>query len=257
MYRKTVLSVGMLILALSFAWADQQGAVPETPVQIETVLVKGGCFDMGDTFGDGHANEKPVHQICVPDFSIGKYEVTQGQWKALMGNNPSHFRDCGDTCPVERVSWYDVQEFMKRLGSHTGKLYRLPTEAEWEYAARSGGKEEKYAGTSSYGELGGYAWLDSNAEGRTHAVGKKRPNGLGLCDMSGNVSEWVSDWYGYYLRSSRDNLQGPSSGNRKVFRGGSWNSSPWGVRASNRYKAGKPAHKDGYLGFRVACSPAE
>ncbi|MCX5815237.1 MAG: formylglycine-generating enzyme family protein, partial [Proteobacteria bacterium] len=122
---------------------------------MEFVFVKGGCFDMGDT--SGSTNEKPVHNVCVSDFSISKYEVSQGQWKAIMGNNPSRFSSCGDTCPVETVSWNDVHNFIQKLNSRTGKSYRLPTEAEWEYAARSGGKKEKYAGTSSNSNLGSYA----------------------------------------------------------------------------------------------------
>jgi formylglycine-generating enzyme required for sulfatase activity len=109
------------------------------------VFVKGGCYQMGDTFGDGKSDEKPVHDVCVSDFYMGKYEVTQGQWKRIMGNNPSSFSGCGDNCPVENVSWKDVQDFISRLNRQSGKRYRLPTEAEWEYAARSGGKREKWA----------------------------------------------------------------------------------------------------------------
>jgi formylglycine-generating enzyme required for sulfatase activity len=116
---------------------------------IQMVFVQGGCYQMGDTFGDGESDEKPVHKVCVHDFYMGKYEVTQGQWKAVMGNNPSNFSNCGDNCPVEQVSWADVQQFIQRLNSRSGKNYRLPTEAEWEYAARSGGKSEKWSGTSS------------------------------------------------------------------------------------------------------------
>jgi len=148
---------------------------------------------MGDTFGDGKKDEKPSHKVCVNDFYLGIYEVTQGQWEKVMGNNPSSFKK-GNNYPVERVSWEDVQQFIHRLNSQTGRKYRLPTEAEWEYAARSGGKQEKYAGTNQEGELKEYAWFTANSDFQTHPVGQKRPNGLGIYDMIGNVSEWCADW---------------------------------------------------------------
>ncbi|MBA4391496.1 MAG: formylglycine-generating enzyme family protein [Syntrophus sp. (in: bacteria)] len=223
---------------------------------IELVFVKGGCFDMGDTFGDGLPNEKPAHNVCVSDFYMGKQEVTQGQWKAIMGNNPSHFTSCGDTCPVESVSWNDIQDFIQELNSKTSKSYRLPTEAEWEYAARSGGKKEKYAGTSSESSLGSYAWYKSNSGSKTYPVGQKQPNSLGLYDMSGNVWEWVSDWYdkNYYSSSPRDNPGGPSSGYAKVLRGGGWADNPRDSRASFRHALDPSGRYDGPLGFRVALS---
>ena len=223
---------------------------------MEFVFVKGGCFDMGDTFGGGSSDEKPVHNVCVSDFSIGKYEVTQGQWKTIMGSNPSHLSSCGDTCPVEEVSWDDAQGFIQKLNSRTGKSYRLPTEAEWEYAARSGGKKEKYAGTSSDSELGNYAWYYLNSGSKTHPVGQKQPNSLGLYDMTGNVWEWVSDLYdeNYYKRSPRDNPQGPSSGRDRVLRGGSWDGIPGSIRASVR-GSDDPSDRDFYSGFRIASSP--
>jgi len=147
MYKNVVLSVVIFIFLVSFAATSEKES--KDPVTgIELVFVKGGCYDMGNTFGDGDANEKPVHEVCVSDFSIGKYEVTQGQWKAIMGNNPSNFLSCGAACPAEGVSWDDIQGFIQKLNSRTGKSYRLPTEAEWEYAARGGGKKDKYAGTS-------------------------------------------------------------------------------------------------------------
>ena len=176
---------------------------------------------MGDTFGDGGSDEKPIHEVCVDDFYLGEHEVTQGEWKEVMGNNPSEFKNCGDDCPVETVSWNDVQHYIRKLNNKTGLNYRLPTEAEWEYAARSGGREERYAGTSKKSELGDYAWYWGNSGKKTHPVKTKQPNFLGLYDMSGNVYEWVSDWYGkdYYRNSPKDNPKGPGSGKYRVLRG--------------------------------------
>ncbi len=123
-------------------------AFTDASTKMEFVYIKGGCYQMGDIFGVGYSNERPVHEVCLSNFYLGKYEVTQGQWKKIMGNNPSVFSDCGDNCPVDRVSWNDVQDFIRKLNQISGKKYRLPTEAEWEYAARSGGKKDLWAGTS-------------------------------------------------------------------------------------------------------------
>jgi formylglycine-generating enzyme required for sulfatase activity len=217
---------------------------------MEFVYVKGGCYEMGDTFGDGGSDEKPVHDVCVDDFHMGKYEVTQAEWQALMGSNPSTFK--GSNRSVEQVSWNDAQSFIGKLSQRSGKNYRLPTEAEWEYAARSGGKQEKYAGSSSAGSV---AWYADNSGKKTHSVGQKAANGLGLYDMSGNVYEWCSDWYGksYYSQSSHSNPQGPSSGSYRVFRGGSWGNSPTGVRVANRSSLGVASRFD-FLGFRLVSS---
>ena len=220
---------------------------------IEFVLIKGGCFQMGDPFGEGRADEKPVHAVCVDDYYIGKYEVTQGQWQSVMGNNPAFFKNCGEKCPVEQVNWNDIQEFIKKLNARTKKNYRLPTEAEWEYAARSGGKKEKYAGTSSDVELGKYAWYSANSGGSAHPVGQKQPNGLGLYDMTGNVWEWCQDWYGekYYSQSTRKNPSGPQSGTRRVLRGGAWLFEPAGIRSATRYGL-TPASRSDLYGFRLS-----
>jgi formylglycine-generating enzyme required for sulfatase activity len=203
---------------------------------MEFVLVKGGCYQMGDTFGDGYENEKPAHEVCLDDFYISKFKVTQGQWKTVLGNNPSHFKNCGDNCPVENISWNDAQEFIRTLNQRTGKKYRLLTEAEWEYAARSGGRKEKWAGTSSESELGDYAWYSRNSGGQTHPVGQKKPNGIGIYDMSGNVWEWVQDTYSgnAYSSHSRNNPLYRGSGAGHVFRGGSWYYHPRGVRTTFR-----------------------
>ena len=220
----------------------------EPTTGMEFVWVEGGCFQMGDTFGEGDDDEKPVHEACVDSFGMSSHEVTQGQWQKIMENNPSKFTK-GNNYPVEQVSWVDTQDFIRKLNSHTGKSFRLPTEAEWEYAACSGGKKEKYAGGSDIDRL---AWYDGNSGDSTHPVGTKEPNGLGLYDMSGNVWEWCSDWYGknYYQQSLRNNPQGPSSGSFRVIRDGCWNGSPWLARCTNR-DGFRPGYRLDNLGFRV------
>ena len=213
-----------------------------------------GCFQMGDTFGDGYSIEKPVHEVCLSSaYRIGKYEVTQGQWQKIMGSNPSHFSSCGDNCPVEQVSWDDVQEFIRRLNSQTSKSYRLPTEAEWEYAARSGGKAEKYSGGDNPDAV---AWYGGNSGDGTHPVGQKQANGLGLYDMSGNVWEWVSDWYGAYPSGRQQNPNVSLGGTDRVVRGGSWIHDPWLVRAARRYYFVPGLRNNFYLGFRLV-SPVQ
>jgi formylglycine-generating enzyme required for sulfatase activity len=220
---------------------------PETGM--EFVLVKGGCYQMGDTFGDGSDDEKPVHEVCVDDFYIGKYEVTQGQWRTIRGNNHSYFSNCGDNCPVEQVSWNDIQDYIRILNQQTGKTYRLPTEAEWEYAARSGGKSEKYSGGNNVDSV---AWYKANAGSQTHPVGRKQPNGLGIYDMSGNVWEWCNDIYDehYYRNSPRDNPRGPSSGSLRVLRGGPWGRSADYARAADR-NWNDPVDGVDFHGFRL------
>lgn len=225
--------------------------VKDPSTGIEMVYVKGGCYQMGDTFGDGDSDEKPVHEVCVDSFYIGKFEVTQGQWQAVMGNNPSSFKSCGDNCPVENVSWNDAQEFINKLNSRSGGgKYRLPTEAEWEYAARSGGKREKYSGGD---DVDSVAWYTSNSGSKTHTVGTKAPNGLGIYDMSGNVWEWCQDWYGekYYGDSPRNNPTGASSGTYRDLRGGSWFSNAGYARSANR-RGLNPDNGYNFDGFRLA-----
>jgi formylglycine-generating enzyme required for sulfatase activity len=219
-------------------------------------FVKGGCFKMGDMFGDGEKDEKPLHEVCVDDYWMGKFEVTQGEYRKVMGVNPSNFKQCGDNCPVESVSWDNAQDFIKNLNSLTGKSFRLPTEAEWEYAARSGRKKEKYIGGDDPDSL---AWYDKNSGKTTHPVGQKAPNGLGLYDMSGNVWEWVQDWYdeGYYKKGPKKsgwkNPQGPSTGDYRVLRGGSWYNSSSYLRASYRTFS-TPAYRNYGDGFRLVIS---
>ncbi|NGZ29494.1 MAG: formylglycine-generating enzyme family protein, partial [Magnetococcales bacterium] len=218
------------------------------PYGIEFVRVPGGSFRMGSN--DGDVDEKPVHGVSVSGFEMGKYEVTQGQWKAVMGSNPSFFGSCGDSCPMEKVSWNDTQEFIKNLNNDRRDTctYRLPTEAEWEYACRSGGQDEKYCGGNDVDRV---AWYAGHSLSKTHPVGLKTGNGLGLYDMSGNVFEWVSDWYGdkYYAISPRDNPQGPSGGSYRVNRGGGWFG---GVARSADRDYVDPGYRNNSLGFRLA-----
>jgi sulfatase modifying factor 1 len=249
----------MILIILSFVsllFAARVKEFKDPITGMEFVWIKGGCYDMGDIFGDGNPDEKPVHEVCVNGFYIGKHEVTQAQWEKVMGNNPSFFKR-GGSYPVENVSWYEIQEYIRKLKRSINIKYRLPTEAEWEYAARSGGRKEKWPGTSKESDLDDFAWTDKNSGEQDHPVGRKKPNGLGLFDMSGNVWEWVADWYDqdYYRNSSKDNPKGPdrSWDNTRVIRGGSWISMPGDSRASLRAKA-IPSVR-GNLGFRLVFSP--
>ena len=188
-------------------------------INIEMVKVEAGTFMMGATseMKKPNADEKPVHQVTLTnDYYMGKYEVTQALWQAVMGSNPSNFK--GDNLPVERVSWNDCQKFISKLNSMTGRKFRLPTEAEWEYAARGGKKSKRYqySGSSNISKV---AWYDGNS---THVVGTKQSNELGFYDMSGNVYEWCQDWKGSYSSSSQTNPIGATSGSYRVVRGGSW-----------------------------------
>ena len=216
---------------------------------IEFVFIDEGCFQMGDASGEGAGDEKPVHEVCLNSFGISKYEVTQGQWQKVMGVNPSKFTK-GDDYPVEQVSWFDTQDFIRKLNARHNSIFRLPTEAEWEYAACAGKSNQKYAGGDDIEALG---WHIGNSVESTHPVGTKTPNEWGLFDMSGNVWEWCSDWYeaDYYKNSLRDNPHGPSSGSLKVVRDGCWNGSAWLSRCTNRDGL-KPAYSLDNLGFRIA-----
>jgi formylglycine-generating enzyme required for sulfatase activity len=243
--------------------------IKDPTTDMELVYVKGGCYQMGDTLDEGGPEEKPVHEVCIKDFYMGKYEVTQEQWQKVMGENPSKFKACGKECPVDSVSWDMAQAFIKKLNELSKKKarpaaettkkerlateatweYRLPTEAEWEYAARSEGKSEKFSGGSD--EVDKFAWYLENSN-ETHPVGQKAPNGLGIHDMSGNVWEWTSDWYQstYYASSPRNDPAGPAAGVDRVARGGSWGIGWVDVRTSYRNYL-PPGYRSDRTGLRI------
>ena len=217
------------------------------------VYVSGGTFTMGATSEQGSEAddyEKPTHSVTLSSFYLCKYEVTQALWRAVMGNNPSNFM--GNNLPVENVSWNDCQTFIFRLNNLTGKNFRFPTEAEWEYAARGGNRSRgyKYSGSNVLSDV---AWYYDNSGGKTHPVGSKSPNELGLYDMSGNVWEWCTDWYGTYSSSAQTNPTGPLSGFFLVCRGGSWLCGAWSCRSSGRGND-SPDNRYYYLGLRLALS---
>jgi len=212
-------------------------------IDMEFVLIPAGTFAMGSE------DERPIHQVTISQpFYLGRCAVTQIQWVAIMGKNPSKFQ--GGNRPVENVSWEDVQEFIGKLNAREGgKPYRLPTEAEWEYAARAG-STTTYSFGDDEEQLGEYAWYAANAGGTTHPVGQRRPNAWGVCDTHGNVWEWVQDWYGAYPAGSVTDPPGPSSGSSRVIRGGSWSADAGYCRASVRDLNASSRRVD-YLGFRL------
>ena len=222
-------------------------------ISIDMVRVEVGTFTMGATaeMKDPYNDEKPTHRVTLTnDYYIGKYEVTQALWQTVMGKNPSKFK--GDNLPVERVGWDDCQEFISKLNDITGKTFRLPTEAEWEYAARGGNKSRGYQYSGSNNLLD-VAWFRDNSGSKTHGVGTKQANELGIYDMSGNVWEWCQDWYGTYSSSSRVNPTGANSGSDRVFRGGSWFNYAWSCRSSCR-RRNAPYDDDSFLGLRLVLS---
>jgi formylglycine-generating enzyme required for sulfatase activity len=233
---------------------------------IELVRIPGGEFEMGQTdsekqwlvgevgeqdYQKWYRDERPSHRVQVRDFYLGKHEVTKEQWRHVMGSDPSYFTGC-DTCPVDQVSWEDIQKFLRKAADIAGVEIRLPTEAEWEYAARGGAQGQRWAGTDNQGVLTDYAWYSPYSEHSTHPVGGKEPNAYGLHDMSGNVWEWCSDGYDstYYSGKQYDNPEGPSSANYRVFRGGGWNDEPRHVRSADR-NGYLPSLRSAGIGFRV------
>lgn len=220
---------------------------------IEMVRVPGGCFQMGTAGYERH--ELPIHHVCVDSFEIGKYEITQAQWKSVMGVNQSKFVTCGDTCPVDQVSWHQAQDFIRKLNTSGKGVFRLPTEAEWEYACRSGGKNEIWPGGVDSAYVYDIAWFDKISAGnQTHPVGTKKPNALGIHDMAGNVWEWVQDKFVTpYPTSVTMNPRIESGGEEKrVMRGGSWDQKVNYVRCGIRSRY-DPDFQDkiGRVGMRV------
>jgi formylglycine-generating enzyme required for sulfatase activity len=218
----------------------------------EFVLIRSGSFQMG--YPDAGTDQQPVHAVILSkEFYLQRSEVTQGQWRSVMGANPSQFTACGDDCPVERVSWHDVQAFIEALNAkYPGRNYRLPTEAEWEYAARA----DVGRGYEDTGTLDEAAWFDANSGARTHPVESKRANPWGLYDVHGNVAEWVTDWYraDYYRLGPAVDPPGPKDGAARVVRGGSWGSSQRFVGTLGRMDR-DPFTRDFNIGFRLARDP--
>jgi len=216
----------------------------------ELVVIPAGSFQMGSN--DGDADEKPVHSVSMKSFALGKTEVMQGQWQAVMGSNPSKFKDCGANCPVEQVSWDDIQQYIQKLNALSGQRYRLPSEAEWEYAARAG-STGKWSFGNDEAQLKQHGWYSANSDSKTHPAGQKQANAFGLYDMHGNVWEWTQDC------GNESYSRAPSDGSAwatgdcglRVLRGGSWDSSPSYARAANRDR-GYTAGRNDYLGFRLA-----
>ena len=230
-------------------------------VSFEMVRVEGGTFTMGGTAeqgSDADEREKPTHQVTLSSYCIGKTEVTQELWQAVMGKSVSQiaseleYGTCGvgSNYPMYHVSWEDCQAFITKLNALTGKNFRLPTEAEWEYAARGGDKSRgyKYSGSNT---LSNVAWYYDNSAFKTHLVATKEPNELGIYDMIGNVYEWCNDWYSSYTSAPQTNPTGPNSGSNRVSRGGSWSDSARDCRVSNRYGS-NPTRRYCNLGLRLA-----
>ena len=231
-------------------------------IGIEFVRISAGTFMMGSPTSEKDRDaDETQHKVTISkDFYLGKYEVTQGQWKAVMGNNPSRFSSCGDDCPVEQVSWDDVQEFIKKLNAKDSGTYRLPTEAEWEYAARAGtttpfgigdgnnlsSSQANFDGNYPYGNAAKGKYLE-----KTVSVGSYSPNAWGLYDMHGNVWEWCADWYGAYSSSAQTDPTGASSGSIRVIRGGSWFNNGRDLRSAYRYYDYAPSVRFNIIGFRL------
>lgn len=245
-----------ILLVAGVAWAgvmlNWYYTNRDNSLNMKFAIIPSGCFQMGSSTT---TEESPVHEVCLERFYLSKHEVTQAQWKAVMGTNPSSWSSCGEQCPVNSVSWNSVQDFINRLNELGSNKYRLPTEAEWEYACR-GGEQQKYCGGN---DLDLFAWHSGNSEPNIHPVGRKAPNGYGLYDMSGNVWEWVFDRYDakFYANSPKNNPQGPVppyQQHKRIFRGGSVKSSQDYMRPTLR-NANDPRTSFGDLGFRLVRVP--
>lgn len=211
-------------------------------VEMEFVFIPAGTFQMGSPPSEQgrHGDEGPVRRITLTEpFYLSRYEVTQAQWRAVMGHNPSIFKHepNAENLPVDWVSWQDAQRFIEQLNRTHEATFRLPTEAEWEYAARAGTSTRFYWGADEDAtSIRDHAWAHSYAEGTSHPVGQKKPNPWGLYDMSGNVWEWTQDWYGPYPDTAQVDPMGPDQGKNKVYRGGSWFNAPSTLRSANRHR---------------------
>lgn len=228
------------------AWGKSAPSTRRNRVGMPFVLIPAGEFRMGSTSEDAVEDERPVTEVKISRaFYLGKHEVTQKQWEKVMGTRPSYSKGCSD-CPVEQVSWNDAQAFVRTLnGMDDSKRYRLPTEAEWEYAARGGTEGDRYSANTD-----AIAWYVENCNERPQKVGKKAPNGYGLYDMLGNVYEWVQDWKGPYPGGSVTDPNGPARGKFRTMRGGSWETSAKSCRATHRFDAAQ-GFRFHAVGFRV------
>jgi formylglycine-generating enzyme required for sulfatase activity len=259
---RTLLVMFVFCGVSSVSWGSAQESDLEHPrgitnsIGMKLVLIPKGTFTMGSPEAR-HSEFEAEHQVTISrDYYLGVYEVTQEQYENVMGTNPSVFRQLRN--PVEQVSWEDAVEFCKRLSELTeekaaGRVYRLPTEAEWEYACRAG-STTKYSFGDDEGQLRDYAWFDVNSSSKTHRVGQKQQNAWGLFDMHGNVWEWCADWYGEYPKEPLTDPVGPAKGLSRVDRGGSWNSGAAYCESSSRLRFNL-ANRPHYIGFRVALSP--
>ena len=245
----------LIVVGCSSDVKQKKPPYTEPTTGMEFVYVLGGCFKMGHPKSEKLQKQ---HRVCVHNgggFWVGKYEVTQAQWEKIMGSNPSDFK--GADRPVEQVSWNDAQAFLQKLnatagaGSEPALTFRLPTESEWEYAARAGTQTD-YSFGDDPAQLGDYAWYLENSGHQTHPVGQKQPNDFGLHEMYGNVWEWCQDWHDetYYVKSPKDNPQGPSSGYHRLLRGGSWGDGPDVMHSAFRYRS-VPDRQFSDIGFRV------
>ena len=266
--RVAVAQLGRRMIDKKRAEAQRKAREAETRRKVQRltgkmVAIPGGSFHMGNLSDDSTIFSDPAHTVSISPFQMGMYKVTVGQFRAFVADSgydagtdwdsPGFTQD--DTHPVVCVNYNDAQAFIRWLNAKTGDNYRLPTEAEWEYAARAG-TTSRYSWGDSKRQAGAYAWYSKNSEGRTHAVGGKKPNPWGLYDMHGNVWEWVQDWYdgNYYARSPASDPQGPRSGTQRVLRGGSSWSSVWSLRSSSR-SAWSPGRRYSALGFRLVRQP--
>jgi len=257
-------SAQLLIMGGGFI-PDENGTNPDVPIQNkvalaaivkdcaecpEMVLIPAGSFVMGS---EKTSNEQPLHRVTIRSFFMGKTEITQKQWMDVMGSNGSWFYGCGQDCPVDRVSWNDVQSFIIKLNQKSGQRYRLPSEAEWEYGARAGSSTEWSFGNDE-SILGNYAWYGGNSGYKPHQVGQKRPNAFGLFDTSGNVWEWTQDcWHGNYSGAPTDGSAWMTdcTDALKAVRGGSWGTSPESLRSAIRNGI-NPVSPSNFIGFRLA-----